>query len=112
MKPLIFDKWTKNAYLAILLNHNEFQKANSFFRGVSGSSQEKIGVARLRSGKRAAEAYHNYVMDMNTWSRDLNVSPAKLEQFLFGNKLNQDSSPSNPRKELWSIILENKNHLI
>ena len=112
IKPIILDKWTMNAYCAILLENGDSEKAKAFFSDIRFNTNGMPGETSIKSGKLSSEIYDFFVRDINHWSMQLNTTPAKLEQFIFGNKLNQDSSPSNPRKELWSIILENKNHLI
>lgn len=105
IKPLILDKWTGNAYFA-LLSQVRPEEVLSYFRGIKRERNE-LGSVILRSGTSLIEAYESYVRDMNQWAAAIAVSPDKLEQFVFGVSLRDDKSPCNPRRELWEILVSN-----
>ena len=99
LKPLIFDKWTSNAYLALLINSNQLDKINRFY---TGRIDNKHKLVSLRAN--IALTYENYINDMNCWSNKLGVSPSRLEEYIFGVSLKENKRYDNPRKELWKII--------
>lgn len=99
LKPLIFDKWTSNAYLALLINTNQFDKVKKFYTGKIDNKTQSVA---LRSN--VALTYQNYIKDMNCWAIKLGVSPSRLEEFIFGVSLKENKKYDNPRKELWRII--------
>jgi len=87
IKPLIFDKWTSNAFFA-LLSQTHPNEISKFFRAVKdGKKAGSPGVISLRSGKKLSNAYVRFVELMNYWASSIGVSPAKLEEFLFGYSL-------------------------
>jgi hypothetical protein len=43
---------------------------------------------------------------MKIWASELGVSASKLEEFIFGVSLRKNNTKSNPRNQLWNIILE------
>ena len=99
LKPLIFDKWTSNAYLALLINSNQFDKVSKFYSGKIDNKNQSVS---LRSN--IALTYENYIKDMNCWALKLGVSASRLEEFVFGVSLKENKKFDNPRKELWRII--------
>lgn len=99
IKPLIFDKWTSNGYMALLINSNNHTKLNEFY---SGKIDKKHNQVRLRS--QVQNAYYNFVLDMEKWASQIGINPSKLEEFIFGVSLKIDKTDSNPRNELWDII--------
>lgn len=101
VKALIFDKWTSNAYLALLINSNNFKKVKDFYTGKIDNKGKIVGI---RSN--IANVYYNYVEDMDKWAFQIGITPSKLEEFIFGSSLKIDKSEFNPRNELWNIILK------
>lgn len=96
-KPLIFDKWTKNAFYALLTDTYPDEIPQYF---LTKNNKDAVNV---RSGKKLTAAYVRYVELMNAWSKEMNIAPDKLEQFVFGYN-RKDKNPNNPRLELWNII--------
>ncbi|MDA7532388.1 hypothetical protein OAK70_02445 [Akkermansiaceae bacterium] len=102
-KPLIFDKWTQNAFFSLLLQSYP-SETKDFFRGLKAPTKEGTpGEALVRSGKKLTQAYERYVFLMNQWAAELGVSAGDLELFVFGQDLRKDPSVNNPRRELWKI---------
>ena len=100
-KPLIFDKWTSNAYFALLINSSQVEKINKFYTKSVDPKYKTVGLTSLKSS-----AYNNYINDMKIWASELGVSASKLEEFIFGVSLRKNNTKSNPRNQLWNIILE------
>jgi hypothetical protein len=89
LKPLIFDKWTSNAYLALLINSNQLDKVKQFY---TGKIDNKNKIVSLRSN--TALTYENYIKDdRNNFFLD---KPNKLYLYvnLNGNPTNLDAIPS------------------
>jgi hypothetical protein len=103
LKPLIFDKWTSNAYLALLINSNQYDKIKRYY---TGRINEKEHSVSIRSNK--SELYLSYITDMDIWAKKLGVSSSKLEEYIFGVSRKENKSNSNPRIQLWRIIINNK----
>lgn len=101
VKPLIFDKWTSNAYLALLINSNNLKKVKDFYTGRIDNENKLVGIRN-----QIANVYNNYVTDMDKWAFQIGITPSKLEEFIFGSSLKIDKSDFNPRNELWDIILK------
>jgi hypothetical protein len=102
-KPLIFDRWTQNAFYSLLLQSYPTE-TRSFFRGLKTPTKEGTpGEALVRRGKKLTQAYERYVFLMNQWAAELGVSAGDLELFVFGQDLRKDPSVNNPRRELWKI---------
>jgi hypothetical protein len=99
IKPLIFDKWTSNAYLALLINSNQIDNVKKLY---TVKIDNKSKIVSLRSN--TALTYENYIKDMNCWAYKLGVSPSRLEEYIFGVSLKENRRYDNPRKELWKII--------
>jgi hypothetical protein len=106
LKPLIFDKWTSNAYLALLINSNQYDKIKRYY---TGRINEKEHSVSIRSNK--SELYLSYITDMDIWAKKLGVSSSKLEEYIFGVSRKENKSNSNPRIQLWKMIANNK-HLL
>lgn len=104
VKPLIFDKWTSNAYLAILINSNDFKKVNDFYTGRIDYENKLVGIR-----SQVSNVYFNYVTDMDKWAFQIGITPSKLEEFIFGTSLKINKTEYNPRNELWNIILKYQN---
>jgi len=104
--PLIFDKWTKNAYYA-LLTQSCSSEVTKYFSGTkkTTSDLQRNGVS-ARSGRALVDSYISYINDMTVWSKQLGVEPQKLEEFVFGTSRKIDQSATNPRNELIAIILQ------
>jgi hypothetical protein len=102
IKPLIFDKWTSNAYMALLINSNNIIKLNKFYTGRIDNEKKLVGIKN-----QLQDVYYDYVLDMQKWSSQIGITPSKLEEFIFGTSLKIDKSKTNPRNELWQIITKN-----
>jgi hypothetical protein len=100
-KPLILDKWTSNAYFALLINSNQNEKINRFYNKNIDTEKKTVGLI----SKQLSSAYENYINDMKLWAEKLGVSASKLEEFIFGISLRKNNTKSNPRNQLWKIIL-------
>jgi hypothetical protein len=110
-KPLIFDKWTANAFFA-LLSQSQPDRVCEYFRDVKNAKNANSpGEAIVRSGNSLIDAYETFITLINEWSEDLDVSPDKLEEFIFGFDLRNRIRGLNPRIELWEII-DNNRHLV
>lgn len=101
VKPLIFDKWTSNGYMALLINSNNLLKLNDFYTGRIDNKNKLVGIRN-----NLQDVYYEYVIDMKKWSYQIGITSSKLEEFIFGTSLKLDKSKSNPRNELWDIILK------
>ena len=44
LKPLIFDKWTSNAYLALLINSKQIYKVNKFYTKSVDQEKKTVGL--------------------------------------------------------------------
>jgi hypothetical protein len=99
IKPLIFDKWTSNAYLALLINSNQREKIERFYTGKIDGKNKVVSLS-----SKVSITYESYVIDMNCWADKLGVSPSRLEEFVFGISLKENKRYDNPRNELWQII--------
>jgi hypothetical protein len=101
LKPLIFDKWTSNAYLALLINTKQLDKVKKFYTGKINNKYKSVS---LRSN--VALTYINYIKDMNKWAHNIGVTPSRLEEYIFGVSLKENKRYDNPRKEFLKIINE------
>ena len=101
IKPLILDKWTSNAYLALLIDSLQIDKIKLFY---TGKIDEKNKSVSLRNDK--SQLYKSFVEDMNKWAISLNIPASKLEEFVFGISLKENKSNNNPRIQLWKIITD------
>lgn len=101
MKPLILDKWTSNAYLALLIDSLQKEKIISFYTGKINKKNKSVS---LRNDK--SQIYRSFVEDMNKWAILLNIPASKLEEFVFGISLKENKSNNNPRIQLWKIITD------
>jgi hypothetical protein len=110
-KPLIFDKWTSNAFFA-LLSQTYPEEVCRFFRDVKdGKKTGNPGEVAVRSGDSLVDAYVRFVELMNCWAAHIGTSPDKLEEFIFGYDLRNGNKTGNPRIELWQIVDSNR-HLV
>lgn len=110
-KPLIFDKWTENAYLALLLQNGEVEKARKYYSGIKLKFSKQPDSVEIND-KFYSECYQSYVQDFNKWAEEINSDSAKLEEYVFGDDLRKNKNDSNPRIQLWNIILENLNAIL
>jgi len=104
-KPLILDKWTSNAYFALLINSNQNEKINRYYNKNIYTEKKTVGLI----SKQLSSLYENYINDMKLWAENLGVSASKLEEFIFGISLKKNNTKSNPRNQLWKIILNYPN---
>ncbi len=101
--PLILDKWTKNAYFALLNQLNDSRADRFFVRRLAGKNKDGI-VTRSN----LADCYEAYITDMNGWATELSkrakakIESWRLEQFVFGR--GRDRSADNPRLEILKMI--------
>lgn len=106
-KPLILDQWTTNAFFALRGQSKGTDDVRTLF---TIPSQDRFKKDKFKSvsikgySEIQAKAYLEYVELMNGWAGQLNVTPDKLEQFVFGTDRRRDRSPTNPRNELVAII--------
>jgi hypothetical protein len=105
-KPLIFDKWTSNAYLALLLQNGEIKKVEKYFKGINFNFNKTPGTVFLNQ-KTSSECYQDFVNDFDKWSNKIETTSSSIEEFIFGQHLGQNKNKTNPRIELWNIILDN-----
>jgi hypothetical protein len=54
--------------------------------------------------RNTASIYYSFTKDINDWSEELNISPSRLEEFIFGMSLKENKTAQNPRLQLWKII--------
>lgn len=106
-KPIIFDKWTKNAFFALLTQSFPDEIRKYFLKVRENEEQSKPGEVVLRSDISSAKVYTRFVELFNKWAIELNVFPDKLEEFVFGWSL-KNKRENNPRIELWDIIVKNR----
>jgi hypothetical protein len=111
-KPLIFDRWTQNAFFLLLSQTAGTAASNRYFRMSSHSKFMKAEAIALRGNvSNMANAYTDYVNRMNDWAGRIPVQPgqatvpaAQLEQFVFGESRRTNKSPTNPRVEIFKLI--------
>lgn len=128
-KPLIFDKWTQNAFYALLLQCDDTNVDDFFtprvmvhirtfpklvnFRTLEYPENiviNKPGEVTPSFKRTENHIYLEYITRMNAWADELEVPVDKLEQFVFGYQLRPViPNQVNPRIELWQIIM---NHLL
>lgn len=103
-KPLIFDKWTSNAYYALMVQHDP-GRVTKCFSGVNNShGNSSPGSVKWPTGTKLANLYCCFVNNFNSWAEKIGVSAAALEEFLFGWDLRLRRNENNPRVELWNIV--------
>ncbi|WP_025765302.1 8-oxoguanine DNA glycosylase OGG fold protein [Dyadobacter tibetensis] len=109
LKPLILDKWTSNAHCSLTIQTAQIHRLA--YKGIN--TNLAYAVKLPSSLQKQAALYNQYVVDFNTWTKKLNelnkeqqVTPAKVEEFVFGQSLKLNPDPSNPRKQLWKIIVD------
>lgn len=112
LKPLIFDRWTQNAFFALLSQTGDCGLLSQFFNPNfqirhSNMLNHNICNFLLRGNKNNQfEAYWNFINLLNEWAKILDVPVSKIEEFVFGIALNQCPSLTNPRVELSDIIID------
>lgn len=106
-KPLILDKWTVNAFCALGCESLGSETMRNFFTKPSRRSFRRYNFISLRPADHVrSSAYTLYNSLMEDWARNLDVSASRLEQFVFGNDLRKDKSPTNPRLVFLCMIEE------
>ncbi|WP_193944677.1 8-oxoguanine DNA glycosylase OGG fold protein [Photobacterium frigidiphilum] len=85
--PPIFDKWTKLAYCALLIDEGNEQLAKQYISRVE---------VKLRSATRSA-AFEDFVLRMNRWAKECGVGVNQLENYIFGTHRSKDKTDNNPR---------------
>lgn len=106
VKPLIFDKWTVNAFFALYGQIVGCDKLRRYFSIPSIEKLRKNRQVMLKANVGVqAEAYLIWIESVGRWTNVLiGVTPAKLEEFVFGTSLKRDRTPTNPRIEILAII--------
>jgi hypothetical protein len=103
--PLVFDKWTQNAFFLLLSQSEGIQAAARWFKLPSRSKFAETKAILLLSGVSIqASAYLEYVNHMTSWAHNLDVPPGQLEQFVFGEDRRANPSQQNPRTEILNLI--------
>ncbi|ELY5180447.1 hypothetical protein SNE85_002336 [Vibrio cholerae] len=99
IKAPIFDKWTKLAYCALLIDEGHENIAKSYISRVDGE------IVLFRAASRAA-AFEDFVQRMNRWASECGVDVNQLESFIFGTHRGKDRSTNNPRCYFESFVSE------
>ncbi|WP_210114736.1 hypothetical protein [Vibrio echinoideorum] len=97
--PPIFDKWTKLAYCALLVDEGSGQLARQYISRVEGVE------VKLRTATRSA-AFNDFVLRMNRWSKECGVEVNQLESYIFGSHRSKDKTSNNPRFYFESFVAE------
>ncbi len=97
--PPIFDKWTKLAYAALLIESSE----TLIFEKYIASTQ---GTAINFRNRFKSIAFEDYVLRMNSWSRNCNTDVSKLETYIFGTDKRKDNTGQNTRNVFEKIVLD------
>lgn len=95
--PPIFDKWTKLAYCALLIDEGSGQLARQYISRVEGVE------VKLRTATRSA-AFNDFVLRMNRWSKECGVEVNQLESYIFGSHRSKDKTSHNPRFYFESFV--------
>ncbi|OEG72333.1 hypothetical protein BEL05_04980 [Shewanella colwelliana] len=95
--PPIFDKWTKLAYCALLIDEGNGQLAKQYISRVEG-----VDVI-LRTASRSA-AFNDFVLRMNRWANACGVEVNQLESYIFGTHRSKDKTSHNPRFYFESFV--------
>lgn len=107
-QPLIFDRWTKNAFYVFLNQTGQKAAADEYFQN------KLIGDSVEVKGSKLPVAYDAFVRNMDNWAKQLSVSPAKLDEFVFGDGRNTKAgrAANNPRIELLALLhkIYSENH--
>ncbi|MDO6499604.1 hypothetical protein [Photobacterium sanguinicancri] len=97
--PPIFDKWTKLAYCALLIDEGNEQLAKQYISRVEGVD------VKLRSATRSA-AFEDFVLRMNRWAKECGVKVNQLESYIFGTHRSKNKTDNNPRFYFESFVSE------
>lgn len=100
LKAPIFDKWTKLAYCALLIDEGHENIAKSYISRADGE------LIYFRKASRPA-AFEDFVKRMNRWARECCVDVSQLESFIFGTHRGKDKSMNNPRFYFETFVSEN-----
>lgn len=106
LEPLVFDKWTQNAFFLLFTQVAGVQASHQFFRIPTrqGFKTQREAIGLTSGIAKQTSAYLEYVTRMNAWAGSLGVPPAQLEQFVFGDSRKQNKAPTNPRTEIVNLI--------
>ncbi|MDK9793757.1 hypothetical protein [Vibrio sp. D431a] len=88
--PPIFDKWTKFAFCALLIDLGECNKAKRYISSITDF------LPHIRTAHKV-EAYKDFVELMNQWARECGTSVDKLETFIFGKHRGKYRTTENSR---------------
>jgi hypothetical protein len=100
MVPLIFDKWTMNAYATLLMQVDRITEVEIRSMKINWNLRSP-GEIKFKD---EASAYDSYVKDMNNWAKSIDVTPRRLEEYLFG--LPRYTNDKNPRRQLWILFMQ------
>lgn len=95
--PPIFDKWTRLAYCALLIDEGNGQLARQYISRVEGVD------VKLRTTTRSA-AFNDFVLRMNRWAKECVVDVNQLESYIFGTHRSKDKTSHNPRFYFESFV--------
>jgi hypothetical protein len=114
-KPLIFDRWSSQNYMALLLQLNDqesIDKVRSFYKGLTiNFSMNNPGKVHLR-GQNVWNVYNAFITDYHNWANEIYTTSSKVEEFTFGYELRGNRNNQNPRLALWEIISNNYTNLL
>ena len=101
--PLIFDKWTMNAFYALAKQSRPSVDWNQYFTPLKNPRNDEVTMWAIECHQPLL--YPLYVSWMNHWANELGVPASTLEQFIFGFSriTNAGKSPNNPRNELLKL---------
>ncbi len=97
--PPIFDKWTKLAYCALLIDEGNELQAKKYISRVDGVE------VKFRKATRSG-AFEDFVLRMNRWANECGVGVNQLESFIFGKHRSKDKTINNPRFHFESFVAE------
>lgn len=95
--PPIFDKWTKLAYCALLIDEGNEQLAKQYIYRVEGVD------VKLKTATRSS-AFNDFVLRTNRWAKECGVGVNQLESYIFGTHRSKDKTSNNPRFYFESFI--------
>lgn len=97
--PPIFDKWTRLAYCALLIDEGNKQLAKQYISRVEGVD------VKLRTATRS-KAFNDFVLRMNRWAKECEVEVNQLESYIFGTHRSKDKTSNNPRFYFESFVAD------
>jgi hypothetical protein len=99
IKPLIYDKWTMIAHMALLYEVDK-EKADTIYKPYRPKSENV-----KHNTKDLGENYLEFIKDFDLWARELGVETEILEEFVFGRaRRGKKSLQNNPRIDFLRIL--------